>query len=93
MRGTWNGLVWLAVTLLSLTGCTTTEDHLRPPKRPEEYTVPPDDRRYSQAPEYPKEMLNNDVLQAKNKDNGPGGNGPGGPGPSSKGFGARTGGY
>ncbi len=50
-------------------GCTTT-DNLKPPKKPEEFKVPPvEDKRFSQPIEYPKGTLNNEpIKKAINKD-------------------------
>jgi hypothetical protein len=78
----WDGLGLLAAALLGLVGCAT-DNQVKAPKHPEEYNVPPeDDRRYSQPPEYAKELLNKDVIVKPDKgDGGPGGP-PGGPGGS-----------
>lgn len=57
MRRTWLGV--LALGLATLLGCTTTRSHkFKPPPLEEEYRLPPDDPRYSQAPRFPKETLN-----------------------------------
>ena len=65
-------------------GCTTT-DNLKPPKKPEEFKVPPvEDKRFSQPIQYPKGTLNNEpIKKAMNKDvnkMGLKGAGAGGPG-------------
>jgi hypothetical protein len=69
MGGTWKGLGLLVAALIGLAGCASTDDNARPPRRPEEYTLPPDDPRYAQPPNFPKGTLNNDVIH-KNKDVG-----------------------
>lgn len=58
MRRTWLGMLALGLTT-TLLGCTTTRSHkLKPPPLEEEFRLPPDDPRYSQAPRFPKETLN-----------------------------------
>jgi hypothetical protein len=58
MRTVWLTLGIAAAAALVLAGCKTT-DPTRPPKPPEEYTVPPaEDARYSQPPRFPKGTLN-----------------------------------
>lgn len=59
MRKMWMGMQCLGIALLALTGCYTTgSSKLKPPPHEEEYRIPPDDKRYSQAPQFPKETLN-----------------------------------
>jgi hypothetical protein len=81
MRGMWIVARGLGVALLCLPGCWwNSEEHLRPPKRPEEFLLPPeDDPRFSSAPSYPKGLLNRDYLKKdqEREDNGPGGSGRG----------------
>lgn len=69
MGGIRNGLGIVLAALIGLAGCASTDDHAKPPRRPEEYTLPPDDRRYQSPPDFPKGTLNNDVIH-KNKDVG-----------------------
>jgi hypothetical protein len=93
MRRKWGRLALLLAAGLGWTGCASTDKHLKPPKPPEEYNLPPEhDRRYSNPVEYPKDTLNKDVLLDRfneSKDGGPsgpagvraprlGGGGPGG---------------
>jgi len=68
MGGIRKGLGILVAALIGLAGCAT-DDHAKPPKHPEEYTLPPDDKRYQTPPEFPKGTLNNDNIH-KNKDVG-----------------------
>jgi hypothetical protein len=60
----------MGMLLSVLAGChwTNPNQALRPPKHPEEYTVPPeDDLRFCQPPQYPKDVLNKDnLIQPKN---------------------------
>jgi hypothetical protein len=83
----------MAATLLGVFGCASDDAHLKPPKVPDEYNVPPlDDPRFSQPPKYPAGTLNNDPLNKVKGDGEPAT--PGGFRPS--GAGARftgTGGY
>jgi hypothetical protein len=59
MRGTWLGLRWLAIVLLGLAGCHSTGPKYTPPKHPEDYTLPPDDNRFSDPhAAYPREAMN-----------------------------------
>lgn len=53
------------VVALSLAGCETTRETIRPPKPPEEYNPPPDDPRYSGAVQYPQEAMEQDPLLKK----------------------------
>jgi hypothetical protein len=61
-----------AVSLLGLVGlwgCETTREQVRPPKPPEEFRAPPeDDPRYSRPMEYPKELMDQDMLMKKARD-------------------------
>ncbi len=83
-RWFWKEAGMLLTALVGLTGCTT-YNHLRPPKPPEDFTLPPqNDSRYSMPVEYPKDTLNQNTLGAKSGNPG----GPGGPG----GMGGRGGG-
>jgi hypothetical protein len=92
MRRRWTGFGILTAALLVFTGCKK-EPYLRPPKPPETLVAPPvEEARFSQPPEYPKNVLNEDKLKKPtgDKDSGaPGGlpkggmSKPGGPGGSS----------
>jgi len=68
MRRTREALGLLLAALISTVGCTSSDAHLKPPKHPEEYNVPPDDLRYSKPPEFPKEVMDEDLLTKKAKD-------------------------
>jgi hypothetical protein len=72
---------WLGLALLCLASCKGNEPHLKPPPRPEEYVLPPDDSRYANPVEYPKNSLENGLKRdPDSKPNGPGaGPGPGMP--------------
>jgi len=55
-----------AVAMLVGLGCATRKDHLKPPPIREELRTPPaDEARFSRPIEYPKEVLNEDVLAKK----------------------------
>jgi hypothetical protein len=72
MRRRGKGLGLLTASLLALTGCQK-EAFLRPPKPPEQLIAPPtDDVRFSQPPEFPKNVLNEDRIKKPNseKDSG-----------------------
>lgn len=56
MRGRWNGLLCLTL-LIAMLGCRSPENYLRPPKQLEAFNSAPDDKRYNNPPEYPKEAL------------------------------------
>jgi hypothetical protein len=48
------------------------QEKFKPPPRPEEYTLPPqDDSRYTAPVEYPRGLLNNDLIKKPNGSNGP----------------------
>jgi hypothetical protein len=89
MRLQGTGLVLLTATLLALTGCQK-DSFIRPPKPPEQLISPPaDEARFSQPPDFPKNVLNEDRIRKPNsdKDSGDPGNmpkgglnRPGGPG-------------
>ena len=58
--------------MITFAGCQT-QPFLRPPKPPEQLVAPPvEDARFSQPPEYPKNVLNEDRIKKPNgeKDNG-----------------------
>jgi hypothetical protein len=55
----WGGLSLMLATLI-LTGCAT-EDHLKPPRQPECFLRPPDEKRFEKPPMYPKEFLMQDA--------------------------------
>lgn len=62
------GLLFLAAAFL--VGCETTENHVRPPKPQEEFNAPPtNDPRYSGPIEYPREVMEQDMLMKRAKDN------------------------
>lgn len=62
------GLLFLAAAAVA--GCETTDNYVRPPKPPEEFNAPPlTDSRYSGPVEYPREVMEQDMLQKKVKDN------------------------
>ncbi len=65
----WGGVGILTAALFGLGGCLHTDTQLKkPPKQPEEYrTVPDSDPRYNKPVEYPKETMDRDPLQTKNK--------------------------
>jgi hypothetical protein len=68
MRRRGTGLGLLTATLLAFTGCHK-EAYLRPPKPPEQLIAPPvEEARFSQPPEFPKNVLNEDHIKKPNGD-------------------------
>jgi hypothetical protein len=69
-------ILLLATISMFAPGCMTPpHDPNRPPKRPEEFRVPPDqDARFTKPVEYPKGLLNMDILQTRMAKNAQGGN-------------------
>lgn len=60
----------LFVSAAAVAGCETTDNYVRPPKPPEEFNAPPaNDPRYSGPVEYPREVMEQDTLLKKAKDN------------------------
>jgi hypothetical protein len=59
----WGTGIGLLAALIAVTGCKK-EPYLRPPKPPEQLLTPPvEDARFSQPPEYPKNVLNEDKIR------------------------------
>ena len=87
MRSTWKGLSGVCAALLGLSGCWTTDSHLKPPPPPPEYVLPPaDDPRFSDPPAFPNKTPT-DVAPKKDAD------GPGGPRGGRTGMGQGVGGF
>ncbi len=64
MRRSWKGLGFVCAALVGAGGCWTTESALRPPRPPEEFTVPPEnDARFSAPPSFPKGTLFNESIK------------------------------
>ncbi len=86
MRTKWLGLRWLAMGLLCLSGCWTTQHKIKPPPHDEEFVKPPDgDPKYSSFQTYPRNTLFVDDITKRDND------GPGSSDPSQRsrqGFGA-----
>jgi hypothetical protein len=82
MRRAWYLLGLPVATLLGALGCANPDAHLRPPKHPEEFTVPPEnDPRFAQPVSYPKSSLFQDMIHKPDTDPAtPGGAGMRGPG-------------
>jgi hypothetical protein len=86
MRRVWCLLGLPLATLFGTLGCADPDRYLRPPKHPEEYTVPPEnDPRFAQPVSYPKSSLFQDSIHKPDGEPGaPGGGmrgaGMGGPG-------------
>jgi hypothetical protein len=80
---------------MALVGCPTPQNRVKPPVHDEQYVLPPDDKRFSQPPQFPKEYLNQDKI--KKDDDGPGApgsmHGGGGSPKMGMGTGAGGGGY
>ncbi len=52
-------LLGLILGLVALSGCETTRRQIKPPPRPEDYKLPPEqDARYNRPPRFPKETMN-----------------------------------
>jgi hypothetical protein len=57
------GIQWMGIILVGFTGCHMQEHSLRHPLQ-EEYVLPPsDDPRFSQPPQFPKEVLDQELLK------------------------------
>lgn len=87
MRTSSAWLRWLSAVLLLVTGCLSGKPNLRPPKRPEEFAMPPENEsRFSKPITYPEGTPNSSAPKKKLLGNTPGPmNGPsnfgvGGPG-------------
>lgn len=96
MRSLSEWLRWLTAAMLIGTGCLSHRPNLRPPKRPEEFVLPPEtEARFSKPITYPegtpssstpkKKLLGN---QGPTNPSGFGVGGPGGMGPGGMGGGA-----
>ena len=58
MRRVWFILGLPVATIIGVLGCANQDAHLRPPKQPEAYNLPPEnDPTYSQPIVYPKNTL------------------------------------
>lgn len=79
MRRLWHALGWMLATVCGLVGCASADIQPRPPKHPDEITVPPvEEARFSSPPKYPDGTLNpTDPARQPNTVAMPGG--PGGP--------------
>jgi hypothetical protein len=87
MAKTWIRLGLLTALIVGFAGCWTTEQQIKPPPRPEDFSLPPlDDARFSSYPSYPQKTLNQGLLKKdSDPDQPPSGFGrgmgrPGGPG-------------
>ena len=78
MRKGWH---WLGVVVLLLAGCRTPMPDIKPPPQPDDFTLPPEEKRYSQPYEYSKDP--NDPSLAPSRRNS--GATPGAPGMSGGG--------
>jgi hypothetical protein len=86
MRRTRRGLALLVLALLGLSGCKSAQEHIKPPKIPEECVAPPDIDKYNKPIEYPKDSLNVDRNVPKDFTPAGGGGSPAGlRGPTSRG--------
>jgi hypothetical protein len=84
MGRTWRGLVLAAAVVCGLAGCHKA-DYLQPPKPKDEFVPPPtDDPRFSNPPNYPAKLLNQDNMRKQDdEDDAPGrGGGHRGQGPA-----------
>jgi hypothetical protein len=67
MRRQWPGIVLLLGLVLGLGGCTARDVAPRPPKHPEEITVPPvEEAKFSNPPNYPELSNQNDPTRNRN---------------------------
>jgi hypothetical protein len=60
MRSVGDGLALVFASLMLLAGCAT-DEHLKPPKMEESYTLPPNESRYCNPPEIPRKYLMQDL--------------------------------
>jgi hypothetical protein len=67
MSGPRAGLRWLGTVLICVSGCWTTQSHLKPTRPPEEFVLPPDETRFSDYVTYPKEVMNADRIKQEKK--------------------------
>jgi hypothetical protein len=75
MRRRGTGLGLLTAALVIFAGCQK-DPFLRPPKPPDQLIAPPvEEARYSQPPEYPKNVLNEDRIKKPGGDKDAGGPG------------------
>jgi hypothetical protein len=66
MRSVSVWLRWLTATLLVMTGCLSHKPNLRPPKRPEEFILPPEtEARFSKPITYPEGTPNSSTPKKK----------------------------
>jgi len=77
MRGLRIGIQSICAIAFGLAGCQTQNLAIKQHPLQEEYILPPaDDPRFSNPPQYPKEVLDQDLLKKNTK---PGPDQPGGP--------------
>jgi hypothetical protein len=82
MRRVWYLLGLSLATLFGTLGCANPDSNLRPPKHPEEFTVPPEnDPRFAQPVSYPKSTLFQDSIHKLEGEPGAPGGGAGMRGP------------
>jgi hypothetical protein len=68
MRRLCEGLGLLCGIVIVVAGCHS-DAHLKPPKPPEAYNLPPEgDSRFKDPAAYPKDSLNRDILLQKAKE-------------------------
>lgn len=71
MLSTTNALRALAIAMMFLSGCFTTEGTVKRKRPPEEFILPPsDDNRFCSYPTYPKETMNNGRIKAEKEKEG-----------------------
>ncbi len=71
MRRVRLGVQWVGTILVGLAGCHLPENTLKHPLH-EEYVLPPsDDPRFSQPPQFPKEVLDTDLMKKLPKKDDP----------------------
>ncbi len=75
MRRVWTVFGLPLAILFGAVGCANQDAYLRPPKQPESFAPPPDDAKYSQPIAYPKNLLFQDGIHARDLD-APAGSGP-----------------
>jgi len=68
----------LAAVLLGLCGCVTANQEIKPPELPEQYRSPPGEDRYLAPPRFPRDTLNQGLIQKREEENAGQPGGPGG---------------
>jgi hypothetical protein len=58
-------LTWAALALVAAVGCESPRSQIKPPVLKEQFPTPPDQTRYNQPWQYPKEAMKENTVPAK----------------------------